>query len=715
MPAQRQRLFLIDGHSDIFRAFYAIPHLSNSKGLPTNAVYGFLNMLRKILREEEPELVGVALDVSADTVRREKFEDYKANRAPMPEELAQQIPWIRRTLEAHHIPILEMERYEADDVLGTLAKKAAAAGYEVVLVSADKDLMQLVDEHVSLYHTRREKLYDPKGVEEDFGVPPAQVVDVLALKGDSVDNVPGVPGIGDKGACQLIRQFGSLEELLERAEEVPRKSYREGLLQHRDQAELSKELVTIYTDLPLEFDPQSLEHAPPDREALQELYRELEFFSLLEELEGAAGGPVGLVAAEELESPEEWRARVAGLPRRLFVAPIGEGELLGLAVGGESGPVLYADFRRPGLRQAAVESLAEWLASGDRELVGHDTKEVLRFSEAGAEAKPELIDTLLISHLLRSALRAQSLEEVVLETLNHKALSPKEVGWDKGSEPALGAEPLLAFAGERVELLRQMARQLRRELGDGRLLSVYREIEAPLVSVLLAMEERGIELDVDFLSSMSKELADHLAALEDEIYELAGDRFNINSPRQLGEVMFERLGYPVIKKTRKTKSYSTDSATLEELALRGYPLPDRVLGYRELAKLKSTYVDALPALVGADGRLHTRYNQVGAVTGRISSNNPNLQNIPVRTEQGREIRRAFRAPKGRRLLVADYNQIELRTLAHIAGEEALIEAFQAGKDIHAATAASVFGVDEKLLTPDQRRAAKTINFGILYG
>ncbi len=715
MPEKAKRLFLIDGHSDIFRAFYAIPHLSNSEGLPTNAVYGFLNMLRRILRQEKPDLLGVALDVSSDTVRSEKFEEYKANRAPMPEDLAQQIPWIRRTLEAHHIPILEMERYEADDVLGTLSKKAAAEGYDVVLVSADKDLMQLVDDRISLYHTRREKLYDPKAVEEDFGVPPAQVVDVLALKGDSVDNVPGVPGIGQKGACQLIREFDNLENLLERAEEVRRKSYREGLLEHRQQAELAKELVTIHTDLPLDFDQQSLERSLPDSEALQEIYRELEFFSLLEELEGASGGTIEVAPAEEVESPENWRAQVAELGRQLFLAPIGLGEPLGLAAGGDSGSVVYADFRRTGLRRTVMESMAEWLTSGERELVGHDTKEVLRLSQLGTNVQTEIFDTLLVSHLLASGQRAQTLEEVTLETLNHKALSPKEVGWDKGGEPALGAEPLLAYAGERVELLRRLASQLRDQLADGALLSVYRDIEAPLVRVLLGMEERGIELDVSFLASMSAELAEDLVTLENEIYELAGDRFNINSPRQLGEVMFERLGYPVIKKTRKTKSYSTDSATLEELAQRGFDLPDRVLRYRELAKLKSTYVESLPNLVGADGRLHTRYNQIGAATGRISSNNPNLQNIPIRTEQGRQIRRAFRAPAGRRLLVADYNQIELRILAHIAGEEALIEAFRVGKDIHAATAATVFGVDEKLVTPDQRRAAKTINFGILYG
>ncbi len=717
MTADRQRLFLIDGYSNIFRAFYAIRGLSNSKGLPTNAVYGFLQMLRKLLRDESPELVGVALDVSSDTVRKEQYADYKANRAPMPEDLRPQIPWIRKTIEAHRIPILEMERYEADDVIGTLARRAAEAGYDVVLVSADKDLAQLVDERVSLFHTGRNKLYGPDAVAEDYGVPPERITDLLALVGDASDNVPGVKGIGKVGAAKLLEEFGTLDALLERADELKGKrgqSLRDG----REDALQSKELVTIHTDLPIAFEPERLRHDPPDPEALAELFRELEFFSLLEELGAgatAAAGGVEIEPAEEVETAAAWRERAATLAGPLFVAALPGDPPLGLAVAAEEGPVLLADFRRDGLRGAAVESLGGWLADPERELSGHDLKEALRLAPGGPQAAARLFDTLVASFVLSSAQHSHGLEEVALERLGYKALSAKEAGWDKGGEPAAGGEALLAYAGERAGLPRRLAPAMQGELGDGALAAVYREIEAPLIPVLVGMEETGVLLDTGFLEQTSKEMGSELAELEEEIYKLAGDRFNVNSPRQLGEIMFERLGYPVIKKTRKTKSYSTDSATLEELAVRGYELPERLLRFRELAKLKSTYVDALPALVAADGRLHTRYNQAGAATGRLSSNNPNLQNIPIRTEQGQQIRKAFLAPEKRVLLVADYSQIELRVLAHIAGEQALIEAFGAGEDIHAATAARVFGVARELVTADQRRAAKVINFGIIYG
>jgi DNA polymerase-1 len=714
MADERQRLFLIDGFSNIFRAFYAIRNLSNSKGEPTNAVYGFVQMLRKLLREDNPELVGVALDVSGETVRSEKFEDYKANRAPMPEDLVPQVPWIRKAIEAHNIPILEEPRYEADDVLGTLAKKAASAGYDVVLVSSDKDLMQLVDDHISLYHTGRDKLYDPAMVEEDFGAPPERVVDVLALKGDAVDNVPGVPGIGDKGAVQLIKEFGTLDELLDRADEVKRKSYREGLQEHREQAELSHELVTIHTDLPIEFEAEALKHDPPDREALEELYREMEFFSLLEELK-STGETEPLPAAEEMTAAKEWDKATAALTEEVVAAVIGDKQPVGMAVGGPAGPVVCADFRRPGMERAVADSLDRWLTDAELELVGHDLKEVLRLSAQGPAARPRLFDTMLASYLLRSALRAHTLEELALDRLAHKALGPTDAGWGKGVEPEPGQESLLAFAGERVELVRRLEERLRPELEETGLAGVYWQLEAPLLPVLVGMEETGILLDTDFLAEMSAEMGSELVELEKEIYELAGERFNINSPRQLGEIMFEKLDYPVLKKTRKTKSYSTSAETLQELAIRGYPLPEQIIRYRELAKLKSTYVDALPALVDEEGRLHTRFNQAVAATGRLSSANPNLQNIPVRTETGQQIRKAFIAPAGRQLLVADYNQIELRVLAHIAEEPALIEAFAAGEDIHRSTAASVFGVAAELVTAEQRRAAKAINFGIIYG
>ncbi|MCP4202258.1 MAG: DNA polymerase I [bacterium] len=721
--AKRERLYLIDGYSNIFRAFYAIRNLSNSKGFPTNAIYGFQNMLRKLLREEEPELIGVAWDVSEPTVRTEKFEDYKANRSPTPEDLKPQLPYIRRLLEALHIPILELEAYEADDVIGTLAKKAAAAGFDVTLVSADKDLLQLVDDHVSMYHTGREKTYDPAMVEEDLGVPPNRVIDIMALKGDSVDNIPGVPGIGEKGAVQLIREFGDLATLLDRAEEVTRKSYRTGLTEHRDKAELSKELVTIHTDLPVDFDAEALRLSEPDRGSLRELYRELEFFSLLEELgkETSSAAPVG--AAVEVETCEAWRDVAGGLGNEIFIAAIkpsraSEDGSLGLAVSGEEGDVFYVDFRRQDVASEALASLGEWLRSSDRSLQGHDLKEVLRLIAEKAEDvrfEATLFDTMLASYLLPSAARTHGLEEVALERLGVQAVTESDAGWGRAQEPPLGSEGLLAFAAERIELPRRMATAMRKELEQNRLEGVYERIGAPLISVLVRMEEHGILLDTGFLRAMSSEMAKELTSLESQIYEIAGDKFNINSPRQLGEIMFERLGYPVIKKTRKTKSYSTDSGTLEELAIRGYELPEKILKFRELAKLKSTYVDAFPSLVAADGRLHTRFHQAVAATGRLSSASPNLQNIPIRTEQGQQIRKAFVAPEGRILLVADYNQIELRVLAHIAEEPALIEAFRAGEDMHAATAGGVFEVAPALVTPDQRRAAKVINFGIMYG
>jgi DNA polymerase-1 len=714
----RPRLFLIDGYSNIFRAFYAIRNLSNSRGEPTNAVYGFVTMLKKLLREEEPELIGVALE-GGRTFRSDKFEDYKANRAPMPEDLQSQIPLIRKVLEAYRIPTLELAGYEADDVLGTLSCRAAEAGYQVVLVSADKDLMQLVEPRVSLYHTGRNKLYGPREVTEDFGVPPEKVADVLALMGDSIDNIPGVPGIGEKGAKSLIQEYGTLEDLLARAGEISRKTYREGLLQHADQARLSKELSTIHTDLDVPLDPQALHRDPPDVEALRKVFAELEFFSLVEEL-GPAGptadGAEEFPVAEEAVTAEVWTDRAGRLTGgEVYVAVLGEDRPLGLAVAsaGEE-PVIYADFRRDGVRDAVLESLKGWIGSSEVRLAGHNLKEVMRLCP-GPLCESALFDAMLVSYLLKPSVHGHSLDELALERLSRKPLTAKDAGWDKGQAPPVGDSRLAAYAAERVEIARRMAEAMRRELEAGSLAKVYTEIEAPLVPVLLRMEEAGILLDAGYLREMSAELGAEIAGLESEIYKAAGETFNLNSPQQLGVILFEKMGLPALKKTQKTKSYSTGAETLEELARREYPIAQLLLRYRELTKLKSTYIDALPELVGADGRIHTRFNQAVAATGRLSSTNPNLQNIPVRTELGQRIRRAFIAPPGQVLLVADYSQIELRILAHIADEKALIDAFAAGEDIHRATAAVVLGVAPELVNSEQRRAAKTINFGILYG
>jgi DNA polymerase-1 len=753
---KRPRLYLIDGYSNIFRAFYAIRNLSNSRGEPTNAVFGFVTMLRKLLREDNPELVGIALDVGGETVRSVKFEAYKANRTAMPEDLASQIPWIRKAIEAYRIPILELAGYEADDVLGTLSCQAAAAGYDVVLVSADKDLMQLVEPRVSLYHTGRGKLYGPAEVAEDFGVPPSKVADVLGLMGDSIDNIPGVPGIGEKGARTLIHDYGSLEELLARAAEVSRKAYREGLLAHGEQARLSKELSTIHTNLPLALDAKALRHDPPDVDALRRLFTELEFFSLVDELKqappSAAAGD--LPPAVEAVTPADWQRATALAPpppqavpqpppeappspqtsetppqigNEIFLAVLGEAPPLGLAAahGGDGAPVALADFRRPGMREAAIASLQTWAegagAAGAEsaallppEITGHNLKEVLRLCPQ-VPCRAPLFDTMLVSYLLKPSVHGHSLDELALERLGARPISAKEAGWDRGQEPPPGDPRLAAYAAERVVLVRRMASAMRAELGTGALAAIYRDIEMPLISVLLRMEEAGIQLDSGYLHAMSEELGAELAQLEESIWGLAGERFNLNSPQQLGVVLFERLGLPAGKKTQKTRSYSTGADTLEELALHGHEIALLLLRYRELIKLKSTYVDALPTLVGADGRLHTRFNQAVAATGRLSSANPNLQNIPVRTELGQRIRRAFVAAPGRQLLVADYSQVELRILAHIAGEPELIRAFAAGEDIHRSTAATVFGIATELVNADQRRAAKTINFGILYG
>ncbi len=714
--SKRPRLYLVDGFSNIFRAFYAIRNLSSAEGEPTNAVFGFLQMLRKLLKDEQPEYLGVAMDVSSDTVRKDRYAEYKANRKPMPEDLRPQIPWIRKVVEAYRIPLLELPKYEADDVLGTLSKKAVAAGFEVVLLSPDKDLMQLVGDGVSLYHTGRDKRYDAAAVEEDFGVPPQRVVDVLALMGDASDNVPGVPGIGAKGAQKLVRELGPLEELLERASEVTRKSYREGLVEHREQALLSKELVTIHTDLPIDLDPQALKIEQPDFAALREICWELDFQSLAQEY-GASGAGVETVdPAEEVTSAQQWRQRTERLGGEIALAAVlGDGAAVGLAVLDAGGKPLFADFRREGIGAVVGASLEGWLADPDTVLLGHDLKEVLRLIGPRPEVRCRLFDTMLASYLTRSALRSHDFEAVALDRLHHTALKAQEAGLTRGGDPLPGDTRLLSFAAERALLPQRMEAPLRQDLEGDRLLDLYSRIEEPLVPVLADLEQAGVALDAAYLQGMSGELEVEIAALEGEIYELAGERFNINSPQQLGGIMFEKLGYPVLGKTRKTKRYATGAEVLEELASRGFELPQRLLRYRELTKLKSTYVDALPALISPDGRLRGRFNQAVAATGRLSSAQPNLQNIPVRTELGQRIRKAFRAAPGRRLVVADYSQVELRVLAHIAGEEAMLGAFRGGEDIHAATAAAVFGGSPLLVNPEQRRMAKTINFGIIYG
>ena len=544
--------------------------------------------------------------------------------------------------------------------------------------------------------------------------------------------MPGVPGIGQKGAQTLIREYGNLQALLAAASELKRKAYREGLQEHADQALLSRELVTIHTDLDVPFEPEALKMESPDYEALADLCREFEFWSLLKELESESGGPE-IEPAVVLDSVEAFDAAAREMGSRIAVGVVFRrgGEAAGLSFAAvkegaegdvEVGRACFADFRTPGLREAVATRLRAWLADPGLELVGHDLKEAVRLCPQ-REGRPvvvaRLVDTMLMAYLVHSAVRSFGLATVALDRLFYQATTLADAGLDEpgGQAEALGDDTgLRLYAAEQVVLpaliLEALASQWSESPGARK---VYDQIEAPLLPVLAAMEEEGIELDSDVLAEMSQELERNAGVLADEIFELAGERFNILSPQQLGVVLFEHLGLPAPGRTRKTKKYKTGADVLEQLARQGHDAPAKVLQYRELTKLKSTYVDALPHLVAEDGRLHTRYHQAVAATGRLSSHDPNLQNIPIRTDIGRQVRRAFRARDGYRLLVADYSQIELRVLAHISGDEALVDIFRHGGDIHRSTAATVFGVVPALVTDEQRRASKTINFGIIYG
>ncbi|GAB4244075.1 MAG: DNA polymerase I [Acidobacteriota bacterium] len=699
------RLYLVDGMSHIYRAYYAIRGLTNRHGMSTNAVYGFVTMMRKLIQDEEPDYLGVAFDTSGPTVRHEEYEAYKATRPKMPEDLAEQLPYIRRYCEAMRIPIIELEGYEADDVIGTLATQAASRGLEVIIVSIDKDLLQLVRDNISVLDTRNGTLYTPREVEEKWGVPPERIVDVLSLIGDTSDNIPGAPGIGEKGAKTLLQQYKTLEALLDHADEVPRKTYRESLLSHRDQILQSRELLRIHCDLPIELELEKLRLSEPDTRALRELYEELGFASLLSDL------PPEPAAVEELTVRR--LAAGAELPSvdpvavtRVAVAAAYRGgnqlEALvdGLALAWREGEAIYAD--------------REWLDSaGDvSALLGalpeptfHDLKPWLLAARAagwtpGVEGAA---DVMLMAYLLSPNDRDFSLPTLERTYLDRSAPVPEAL-----STPA-------DTLGRRAQQILRLRDRLLPELETMGLLRLFREVEMPLVEVLAAMEWVGVRVDVDQLAELSKELEVEIEKIQREIFQIAGEEFNLNSPRQLAHILFEKLHLPSGKKTGKAGHLSTGVEVLEELAVH-YEIAQKILDYRELAKLKSTYVDALPPLVNPrTGRVHTSYNQMVASTGRLSSSNPNLQNIPIRSEMGRRIRRAFVAEPGFLILSADYSQIELRVMAHLSEDPVLVAAFRRGEDIHARTAREVFGDDSGLDPQELRRRAKVINFGIIYG
>jgi DNA polymerase-1 len=686
------RLFLIDSFGFIFRAYHArarsgAPPMRTAQGIQTEAVYIFHNMVRRIQNSFSPDYLAAIFESQGPTFRDEAFEQYKANRTETPPDLLQQVPWIRKTLEAMRIPILEYPRFEADDVIGTLARRAAEQGMEVVIVSSDKDMLQLVNDHVKMLNPMKDDMwFDAKATEEFMGVKPGQVADLLALKGDTIDNIPGAPGIGEKGAKDLIVRFGSVENALDHAAEVERKMYRESLQNHRDQILLSKRLATIHCDVPIELELDSLTAHVPDAGALREIYKTLEFSSLLREM-----GPLEKAAGECDYQVLESESAI-----RDWLATISSGDLTGMkplavATGEMMSDIIVALSAKPGeSRCVAFDSLPDGRLPATV-TVGHDIKSLIRrFGDL-----PALKHDVMLYGFLISADPARCDLASLSERYLDRVVDP---------DPAGQADAVLS-----------LYQKLRPEIESLGLVDLYDTIDLPLVRVLARMEETGVRVDPAQLGVLSSRMEEEIARLSGEIFELAGKTFNINSPQQLGKVLFEDLNLPAPVKYGKGKVVSTAADVLETLA-EEHAIARKVLDYRQLAKLKGTYVDALPALIdGVTGRLHTTFNQAGAATGRLSSSNPNLQNIPIRTELGREIRAAFVPRPGWKLIVADYSQIELRLLAHMSRDPVLVDAFRNGEDIHTRTAAEVFGVPPLMVTADHRRNAKAVNFGIVYG
>ena len=673
-----ETLYLIDGSSILYRAFYAIRNLSTKAGRPTNAIFGTMKMAQKLLNERTPSHIAFVFDLPGPTFRHEAFKAYKANRPEMPGEMAAQIEPAKEILRAMGLPILELAGYEADDLIGTLAQRALDEKMEVVIVTADKDLFQLVRPGVRILHTKKEDaLLDSRGVEDLFGVPPERVIDVLALWGDPTDNIPGVPGIGEKGAKELVRQYGSLEEVLAHAGEISRKAYREGLRQFPDQARFSRELATVKCDVELPCGPRDLNLKTPDREKLNSLFREFEFGSLV---------------TEKASEPAAEIVTAQALPLDLGATKLlGEASATGLAWEGDNlwlsdGQGVWVG-KTAGLTPTHFASLA---------LCAHDLKPLLRRLGASLfEPGPAFVDAAVAGYLLDPSARVPT-----VSALSEMFLGTRCSDSDR--------------AGQAICLARLRA-PLAARLKDLGMESLYFDVERPLVSALARMEEAGLRVDVPYFHRLSEEMAVSLARLEKQIHDAAGLEFNVASPKQVGEVLFEKLDLPVQKRTSKTKSYSTDNEVLEALR-HVHPVVPLILEHRLLSKLKGTYADPLPTWADPrDHRVHAIFNQTVAATGRLSSSDPNMQNIPARGEWGPRIRRGFLADEGSLLVGADYSQIELRVLAHMSGDPSLIRVFERNEDIHTATASEVFDVAPAFVTPDMRRQAKAVNFGILYG
>jgi DNA polymerase-1 len=725
-------LYLIDGSAYIYRAYHAIRNLANSKGLPTNAAFGFTRMLIKLIEDRSPEYVVMFFDAKGPTFRHEIYQDYKANRPPMPEDLSIQIPYIKEITHGFNISVIEMQGFEADDLIGTFKCQAEKDGFFVVMVTGDKDFVQLVTDNAVIWDPMKEKTIDIKTVRDDFGIEPYQMIDVMALSGDASDNIPGVPGIGPKTALSLIKTFGTVERLYESVHTITKKKQHENLVQYKEQAFMSKELVKINIDVPVPFNPENFNYKTPDNTRLSKLFKNLEFrqlqqafpkrsdlsnknyraiydmsalFDLIERLKKAEMFAIDT----ETTSKDPMKAKLVGLsfsmkPDEAFYIPCAHD---------------YPEAPAQLELKKVLSQLKPVLENSDVKKIGQNIKyDWMVLKRHGINLAGVLFDTMLASYLINPSKRAHNLDQIALDFLDHKTITYKEISGKGKKDVSFSEIPLekaVPYSCEDADITLMAHHVLMPLIDRADLMELYNNVELPLVPVLMNMEMTGVCVDKEKLMDLSKSFEHQLEQLESMIYSIAGEEFNIRSSQQMGRILFEKLKLPVQKKTRKKTGYSTDVNVLTALADK-HELPELILRHRTLAKLKSTYTDALLDLVHPEtGRIHTSYNQTVTATGRLSSSNPNLQNIPIRTDEGMEIRKAFVPRKDWILVSADYSQIELRILAHYADDDILIEAFNNDEDIHTRTATEVFQVFPSFVTSELRRQAKVINFGIVYG
>ena len=734
MAAKKPPLVLVDGSSYLYRAFHALPPLTNSKGQPTGAVYGVINMLKKLVDEYQPDHLAVVFDAKGKTFRDDIYAEYKAHRPPMPDDLRQQIEPLHELVDALGFPKLVVPGVEADDVIGTLAKQAEAEGTDVLISTGDKDLAQLVTDRISLINTMNNALSTPDSVVEKFGVPANRIIDYLALIGDSADNIPGVPKCGPKTAVKWLDQYGSLEEIMNHADEIKGK-VGENLRASLEQLPMSYQLATIVCDLELEQTPAELNRRPEDKERLTEIYSELEFKTWLAEMDGDAPVKASSIETEyeTVLTEKQFKTWLKKLEKADLFAfdtettslDYMQARVVGVSFAIEVGKAAYVPFGHDYID--APEQLTEEVVLGGlkpiledpgKAKLGQNLKyDIHVLANHGIQMQGVAHDTLLESYILDST-RRHDMDSMASRVLNHTTIHFEDIAGKGVKQLTFNQVPLEQagpYAAEDADITLRLHQAMLPQLEQDTLLNkVYRELELPLMPVIQQIERNGVKVDVAMLDKQSKQLAKRMAELEQQSFEEAGEEFNLGSPKQIQAIFFEKLGLPVIRKTPKGQP-STAEDVLQELAL-DYPLPKLILEHRGLSKLKSTYTDKLPQMVNQQtGRVHTSYHQAGTATGRLSSSDPNLQNIPVRSEEGRRIRQAFVADKGNKILAADYSQIELRIMAHLSGDESLVNAFKEGKDIHRATAAEVFGVALDEVENEQRRAAKAINFGLIYG